>query len=279
MLSMHRSDMDRRGFRDGDIVRISSRRAALVAQVQSSEGVMPTQTFFPMHWGSQQMSGAGINALTVPAYDPVSKQPELKHAVIRVEKLELPWRMAMMRRGHDALAMMHALQPYLSRFDYASCGLFGRDEDIVVLRAAHQSAPEAALVDALDTLLNLTEDTPCLSYRDPRRGISKRIVVEQGRVSGARLVGETLAADWIREIMMQDTFPEAVRRWALAPVSAPPTGQQGRGRILCNCLNVSEQEISAAVSQGADLEKLRGTLGCGTQCGSCVPEIRRLLKT
>ncbi len=277
VLSMHRSDMERRGFKDGDIVRISSRRAALVTQVQRSGEVMPTQTFFPMHWSSQQMSGTGINALTLPACDPVSKQPEFKHAAIRVEKLELPWRMVLMRRGREALAMLHALQPYLSRFDYASCGLFGREEDIVVLRAFHQAAPESSLTNALDELLHLTEDTPCLSYRDPRRGISKRVIVENDRVSGVRLVGETLAADWIKEVMMQEVFPEAVRRWALAPVSTPPAGQQGRGRIICNCLNVSEQEISAEIVKGADLARLKEGLQCGTQCGSCVPEIRRLL--
>jgi len=45
----------------------TSRRGALVAPVHHSDEVMPTQTFFAMHWGSQHMSGAGINALTMAA--------------------------------------------------------------------------------------------------------------------------------------------------------------------------------------------------------------------
>lgn len=277
VLSMHRSDMERRGLNDGDMVRISSRRGALVAPVQHSEEVMPTQTFFPMHWGSQHMNGAGINALTMPAFDPVSKQPELKHAAIKVEKLALPWRMVLMRRGQDSLAMLHALQPFLSRFDYAACGLFGRDDGVVVLRAAHQGAPEQAVIDALDELLNLTEATPCLTYRDPKRGISKRIVVENDQVTGVRLVGETLAAEWLKEVMTQHAFPEEVRRWALAPVGSPPAGMPGRGRIICNCLDVSEQEIMQALQQGTDLACLQSRLKCGTECGSCVPELKRLV--
>jgi assimilatory nitrate reductase catalytic subunit len=274
---MHRSDMERRGFHDGDIVRISSRRGTLITRVHGSEEVMPTQTFFPMHWGSQQMSGAGINALTISAFDPVSRQPELKHAAIKVEKLTLPWRMVLMRHGHDALALMQALQPFLSRFDYASCGLFGRDDGMVVFRAAHAASPEPELIVALDALLCLTEDTPCLTYRDPRRGISKRVVVENHQVTGVHLVGETLAAEWLKEVMTQKGFPEDVRRWALAPVSAPPTGKQGRGRIICNCLNVSEQEIHEAIQQGADLLTLQAQLKCGTECGSCLPELKRLV--
>ena len=276
-LSMNRSDMERRGLNDGDIVRISSRRGALVTLVQHSEEVMPTQTFFPMHWGSQQMNGAGINALTMQAFDPVSKQPELKHAAIKVEKMELPWRMVLMRRGHDPLAMLHALQPFLSRFDYAACTLFGREDGMVVLRAAHQTSPEPALIDTLDELLNLTEETRCLSYRDPRRGISKRVVIENDQVTGVRLVGETLAAEWLKEVMTQHGLPEEVRRWALAPVSAPPAGKRGRGRIVCNCLDVSEQEIVQALQQGADLASLQSKLKCGTECGSCVPELKRIL--
>lgn len=276
-LSMHRTDMERRGLNDGDIVRISSRRGSLVAQVHHSEEVMPTQTFFPMHWGSQHMNGAGINALTIPAYDSVSKQPELKHAAIKVEKMALPWRMVLMRRGHDPLAMMHAIQPFLSRFDYAACGLFGREDGMVVLRAAHQTAPVPALIDALDELLNLTDETPCLTYRDPRRGISKRIVVENEQVTGVRLVGETLASEWLKEVMTQTDFPEDVRRWALAPVSAPPAGKQGRGRIVCNCMDVSEHEIVQALQQGANLADLQNKLKCGTECGSCLPELKRFL--
>ena len=277
MLSMHRSDMERRQLQSGDIVRISSRRGSLVARVKDSDEMMPAQTFFPMHWGSQQMNGAGSNALTTGAFDPISKQPELKHAAVKVEKLDLPWRMVLMRRGGETLKLLQALQPMLQRFDYASCGLYGRDDGMVVLRAAHAEPVAQALVDELDTLLGLTEDTPCLTYRDPGRGISKRVVVEEGRVTGVRLVGETLAAEWLKEVMTKEDFPDEVRLWALAPVSAPPTGKRGRGRIICSCLDVSENEINALLSEGADFATLQTKLRCGTECGSCVPELRRLV--
>jgi assimilatory nitrate reductase catalytic subunit len=39
---------------------------------------------------------------------------------------------------------------------------------------------------------------------------------------------------------------------------------------------VSEAEIRAAVAGGARLEELKSRLCCGTECGSCVPELRRL---
>jgi assimilatory nitrate reductase catalytic subunit len=97
------------------------------------------------------------------------------------------------------------------------------------------------------------------------------------RVTGIRLVGETIASDWLKEVMTSGEFTADVRRWALAPLSAPPTGHTGRGKVVCSCLDVSENEIIDAVSRGADFITLQNKLKCGTQCGSCVPELKRLI--
>ncbi len=277
MLSMNLSDMERRQLKDGDVAKISSRRGSLIVRVRQSEDIPPTQTFLPMHWGSQFMNGLGCNALTTPVFDPVSKQPELKHAAIRVERLDLPWRMVVMRRGLDVLGQLREMQPLLQAFDYASCGLYGREGGMLILRAAHHAMPDEAVIEQLDQLLLVTEDTPCMSYRDQKRSISKRVIVEGGKVTGVRLLGETLAAEWLKEVMTQDGLPEEVRQWALAPVSAPPTGKQGRGRIVCNCLDISENEIKAALAENRDLAALQQKLKCGTECGSCVPELKRLV--
>jgi assimilatory nitrate reductase catalytic subunit len=277
VLSMNSDDMSRRQLQDGDLVKVSSRRGNLVIRVQQSDEMLPTQTFMPMHWGRQQMNGMGSNALTIGAFDPISKQPELKHAAIKVEKLNLPWSMVLMRRGVDMLTTLDRLQPLLGRFDYASSGLYGRGEGILIMRAASSEAAPPELIDELDALLGITEDVPAMTYSDPRRGISKRVLVENGKVTGVRLVGETLAAEWLKQVMTQQDFPESVRLWALAPLSAPPTGSQSRGRIICNCLDVSEQEIAELVAAGADLPALQAQLKCGTECGSCVPELKRLV--
>jgi assimilatory nitrate reductase catalytic subunit len=55
-----------------------------------------------------------------------------------------------------------------------------------------------------------------------------------------------------------------------------PSAKPARGRIVCSCLDVAETEILEAVARGAGVERLQSTLRCGTSCGSCVPELRRL---
>jgi len=268
--------MDRRDIASGDLVKVSSRRGSLVLRAQASEEMMPAQTFIPMHWGSQYMNGLGSNSLTISTFDPISKQPELKHAAIKVEKLDLPWQMVAMRRCDD-LTVLDRVRELLECFEYASCGLYGRDPGIVVLRAAHQHAPDKAMIHHLDELLDMTDASKTISYNDPKRNISKRILVDSGEVIGVRLLGETLAAGWLKEVMVQGRLTDELRRWALAPLSAPPAGGQSRGRIVCSCKDVSDKEIQAVVATGASLETLQSQLKCGTECGSCMPELRRLM--
>lgn len=278
VLSMHPDDMALRRIASGELVKVSSRRGSLVLPAQPADDLRPTQTFLPMHWGGQWIHGTGCNALTLPAVDTVSGQPELKHAAVKVEKLELRWRMVAMRR-YDRPEYLTNLRSLLPRFAYASCGLVGRDPGIVVLRAADAIAPDESFVRELDALLDMADDARAISYQDRHRGIFKRIVVDGEQLLGVYLLGEILAANWIKEGMIAGRVTEEVRCWALAPVAAPPAGSHSRGRIVCTCLDVSEQEIHALRAEGADLATLQSRLQCGTECGSCVPELKRLLST
>lgn len=283
---MHADDMSRRSIKNGDIVKVSNKRGSLTLTVQVSNELQASQTFIPMHWGSQFMHGLGVNVLMPPAVDATSKQPELKHTAIKVEKLELPWHMSVMRRI-KSLETLQEIRDLLSKFEHASCGLFGRENEystgMLILRAAHKEVPENLLISEIDRLLGMTDDMPLLNYNDLKRGISKRILVEQNpsngnpQVTGVRLVGETLATDWLKEVMVTGEFTPELHRWALAPLSTPPSGQTHRGRTICNCLDVAENDIIDTLQLGADLITLQNKLRCGTECGSCVPELKRLV--
>ena len=284
VIEMSADDMSRRSIKNGDIVKVSNKRGSLVLVAQLSDEVQPSQTFIAMHWGRQFMHGLGVNALMPPTFDKISKQPELKHTAIKIEKLELPWHMTVMRTIQN-LEMLEKVRGLLANFDYATCGLFGRKTEhhvgMLILRAAHTQAPDNTLIAQIDQILAMTDDMPLLNYQDAKRGISKRILVnsENGKpeVTGVRLVGETLATDWLKEVMTAGEFTAELRRWALAPLSTPPAGQRSRGKIICNCLDVAENDIIETVQLGADLITLQNKLKCGTECGSCVPELKRLV--
>ncbi len=119
-------------------------------------------------------------------------------------------------RACSNLNLIENIRTLLKHFDYATCGLYGRDQGMVVLRASHHSAPDAAIIQRLDQILGMVEDAPMLNYDDAKRGIHKRILVESGQVTGVKLIGEMLAADWLKQVMQQGQFTDELRRWALA---------------------------------------------------------------
>ena len=73
LLSMAQRDMELRRLKAGELVRVKSRRGEVVVAVEASDTVRPGQCFLPMHWGARFMGGLGINALTLPVFDAVSK--------------------------------------------------------------------------------------------------------------------------------------------------------------------------------------------------------------
>ena len=105
---------------------------------------------------------AGVNALMASTYCPTSKQPELKHAPVKLLKAELPWEMlaAAWLPEDQALQALLALRALMPRFDYAHCVPFGREPHPrgmagVLMRAAAPEAPDDALLLEIEALLGL----------------------------------------------------------------------------------------------------------------------------
>ncbi|AJE21759.1 nitrate reductase [Azotobacter chroococcum] len=275
-LSMHPDELRRRRLVSGDLIKLRSRRGSLIVPVQADEAVRPGQAFLPMHWGDRFLKGLGTNVLTLPAFDPLSKQPELKHAGVEVEKVELPWQLFALVEG-DVQQRFAKLRPLLEEFAYASLTLTGRERPALLVKAASAAAPDATLLAQIDALLGLDEG-PVLAYDDPRRTVGKRVRIEDGRIHAIRLAGETAARDWLKALWEEGKADADLRRWLLAPLSTPPGNAGGcKGKTVCSCMNVSDTAIREGIDRGLDLDGLKQELKCGTSCGSCVPEIKRLL--
>jgi assimilatory nitrate reductase catalytic subunit len=279
VLSLHPDELRRRRLQSGDLIKVRSRRGSLIVPVQADDSVRSGQAYLPMHWGDRFLKGLGTNVLTQPAFDPLSKQPELKHAGVEVEKVELPWTFFALVEG-EVQTRFQALRPLFESFAYANLTLTGRERPALLIRAACAQAPEPELLAQIDRLLGLHEG-PVLAYDDPRKAVGKRVRIEEGRIVSLRLAGETIARDWLKSLWSEGQADADLRRWLLAPVSTPPGAASGKkaGKTLCNCLNVSEAAVCAAIGRGLDLDGLKQELKCGTSCGSCVPEIKRLLAT
>jgi assimilatory nitrate reductase catalytic subunit len=85
------------------------------------------------------------------------------------------------------------------------------------------------------------------------------------------------ARDWIEHMFARDTI-SAVERSCLLSGRAPAGGEDV-GRIICACNQVGESRILEVIrEQGQDtVEKIVTACGAGSNCGSCIPNIKGLL--
>jgi len=142
-LMIHPEDFQKLGVREDDLVRIASRRGGIVVRAAADADLQPGMVFLAMHWGGRFLGGQGVNALTIGALDPVSRQPELKHCAVRVEAAALPWRLLASSPSGNAAQFMQQLEPLMSAVPYAL-----RTLDRVGIRlslAAQNSPPETLL--------------------------------------------------------------------------------------------------------------------------------------
>ncbi len=288
-IEMHPQDIVRRGLAEGDLVRVRSRRGALVLPLRASTSVAPAQAFVAMHWGSEWLAGAGVNVLTSGAACPQSRQPELKHAAVRVEAANLPWALvaAAWWPEAEALAVLDRLRERcFARFEHAQAVPFGREPDGkvgVLLRAAAPHAADPVLIAEVEQTVFGVGAAP-LRYADVRAGQHRAVRIgADGALQAFLLAGDARAARWVLELLQQGQPAAAFGRALLAASREPPQPVAPRGKQVCSCHDVSEERIVAALGQIAGnpaerLQMLQQQLRCGTDCGSCLPAVRTLVQ-
>jgi assimilatory nitrate reductase catalytic subunit len=259
-----------------------------------------------MHWGGEYLSGcsstgerlAGVNAITTSAYCPTSKQPELKHAAVKILKAELPWSLlgvAWLPDG-ESLAAREALRQLMALFPFASCvpfssnaplaGSQGRERAGVLLRAAAHEPPPDELVQRIESLLGLG-GADALRYADKKKGQRRAMRLaragDAAHLEGFVLAGDTSAEAWIKTLLQEELPAQAYGRLLLVPGAKAPMAIQSRGKPVCSCFNVTDVAINAQLAgvrghEEQRLAALQGALKCGTNCGSCVPELKRMVR-
>jgi len=308
-VQLHPQDLQRLGLRDGELAQVRSKRGSLVLPVQASAQIAPLQAFIAMHWGTEVLSGRdaqgqpglGVNVLTTSAYCPSSKQPELKHAAVQITPRPSAGRWSLVAMAwlpaEQVWLARRALQQHLPRFDFASLVPFAdptaeltdqTPRTGLLLRATSSQACSPELLQQLLHLLKL--DTPdTLRYQDSKRDQWRALRLNMPDTEGLRslqgfaVAGDTRSVRWLQGLLEQgQALNWPARQWLQAS-STPPQGSAPLSRQVCSCLNVRADAISACLQAlpGNDVERLnllQVRLHCGTRCGSCVPELKRLIR-
>ena len=302
-VQLNPQDMAQRQLKDGDLVHLTSVRGSVLVPAQVSHEIGLNQAFMAMHWGEEFLSGqnaqgerlAGVNALTSGVFCLDSKQPEFKHTAIKILKAEMPWQLLAMAWLPDSqgIAVRHALQKLMALFDFATCVPFSSPSNNgqgerggVLFRAAGHAAPAQGQLGQIEQLLQL-QGPEVLRYADPKRGQHRVVrLVEtdtQTALAGFMLAGDTRAQSWITTLLRESLPAHSYGRALLIPGATPPVPVVSRGQQVCACFNVTDLAIAEHLAHNSNaapaqrLASLQGSLKCGTNCGSCLPQLQRML--
>jgi assimilatory nitrate reductase catalytic subunit len=287
---------------EGELVQISSPRSTLLIPVSASSDMGLRQLFIAMHWG-EEFIHTGVNALTTTAFCPDSKQPEFKHSAVKVSKVKLPWSMVACAwlPANQALQVHTQLQGSMKQFSYASCVPFAQitqpaqpvqpsqhtGRTGLLFCAAHDGAPTPELITSFERLLQL-DGTDCLRYADARRGQRRTVRIQQGdalqTLQGFLLAGDTASSAWLRTLLQNQTPLPCAAHQLLTGSAQPPHGTATTPtKTICTCFGVSQSAIDQHLQQCSGnaeqrLQSLKDTLQCGTNCGSCIPQLQRIVR-
>jgi assimilatory nitrate reductase catalytic subunit len=217
--------------------------------------------FAPIHWSEETASTARVGALVAPFTDPFSGQPENKATPASIVACEYVFRGFALSRVRLDLPD-HAWWARVAvpgGFGY----LFADNADL----AGWQSwVREVAGPDLAE-------------YKDFGGGVFRAASFAQDRIETCLFVGPARdAGDWnvVKGLFALDALSDDQRRMLLSGKSSD--GLASAGPIVCACFGVGRTTICNAIAAGAATAAEIGVqLKAGTNCGSCIPELKRLI--
>jgi len=129
----------------------------------------------------------------------------------------------------------------------------------------------------------VSDDDEVVSYVEPNRGVYKKVIIRDGKVAGAILLGDGSTAPRLLQAFDRgETLPQN-RAELLFPLSgetpALDLANMPDDAQVCNCNGVSKGKIVAAVDAGCrSLKAVCDATKAGTGCGSCIPQVQAILE-
>ena len=265
-LELHPADAMVCGVRDEGLVQVTSRWGEAVLRARVSRDQRRGSVFAPIHWNGRHSSLPTVDVLINPETDPVSGQPEFKHTPVRIEDWRPQWFGFILSR--TALEVNAA--GYWCRARIA--------EGLWRYEIAGRSAQDwEALVQSLRPA---AADSEWVEFSDQAAG----------RYRAARLVGDCLelcvfigpdtglpSREWLGQLFDKSVLDAGDRGSLLSGV--PINASALPGRTVCACFGVGLRTLEDAIRENrlTSVDAIGKLLKAGTNCGSCVPELRQLL--
>jgi len=261
-VEIHPRDAESAGLADGTLARVTTAHGACILKVMVNDGQKPGSLFVPIHWSAETASDARVGDLVSPHTDPFSGQPEAKATPATIVPITMPLS-GFMRTKRDI------------RLPVGSWWTKVLLEDTVEVRFA----TERGLLYWHDTAQRLLgPDGTLVEHFDGDKGTYCAAVVVEGAFEDCLAVGPAGQAPRLSSIRtMVANHPGEIGS-AIAHRSVASEDIEDTGPVICVCFGVGLAAIRNAVKNGAgSVAMLGATSRAGTNCGSCLPELKRIV--
>jgi assimilatory nitrate reductase catalytic subunit len=260
-VEIHPDDAIRFGVTDDSFARVVTDYGQCILKVSVSERQQRGMLFAPIHWSEQTASAGRVGALAAPFTDPFSGQPESKATPASIVPYEYVFRGFALSRAKLELPD-HA---WWTRV--AVTGGYG-----------YMLADNADLA-SWQAWLRSVAGPDLAEYKDFGGGVFRAAAFAGNRVETCLFVGPARdAGDWnvVKILFAEDHLSDDQRRMLLSGKSID--GLASAGPIVCACFGVGRTTICDAIVAGAGTAvEIGARLKAGTNCGSCIPELKRLI--
>jgi assimilatory nitrate reductase catalytic subunit len=259
-----RIDLAAIGAAPGDLVRVTSRWGSTLARARASGDLPAGNLFMSIHWNDQFAHQARVGAVVNPVVDALSGEPEFKHTPVKLESVKVDWRGFLLSCKRTALpdVAWWAWSPgdAVQRLEFAGVG--NARPDAQWLKTAF---PDLAHADWIE-------------FDDGSAGNYRAALLVEGRLEACLMVtaaGALPGRNWLGALFAQPKIDAMDRRCILLGKRLDGVDP---GPTVCACFGVGANTIGAAIKSGcASVAAVGEKLKAGTNCGSCRPEIAKLI--
>ncbi|MEM7444818.1 MAG: nitrate reductase [Pseudomonadota bacterium] len=258
---IHPSDAKKYGIDEADLVTVENVSGSIVVRALITDSTPVGSIFVPIHWTNHWSGSARVDALVQGLVDPISGQPASKASAVRVSRLNACW--------FGFVVSRFELRPQTNYWARALLPNGCWQAEI----ADTCVPPDWA---ALTRELTGIQSDNVAHMEDLERGTARVAITDGGQIS-AVLFAARHPVEVARSYVVEAFANDASAFDILA--GRPSQSDFDPGPIVCSCLNVGANLIRAKIDE-LHLTELNPTMaatGAGRVCGSCQPEIKKLL--
>ena len=271
---IHPQDALKFGVKDGELVEVKSNWGLCILRAQVSSNIRRGQVFAPIHWNDQVASDARIGKVVNPVVDALSGEPEFKHTPVFVQPFYTQWQGVLyVRQGFE-----HIVQSTIQNTIWWT--------KVTTAKATRYELANrqkfSTTAQQLKNLLPFTDESfEWLNLEDQTAHLSHSVVLQDGHLIASLYIAPRALLpdrDWIAGMFKRERLSAMHRKALLA--GQPMNMTNSAGPLVCSCFKVGKNTIIETIKEKniSHEKQVTACLKAGGNCGSCLAEIRGLIK-